>query len=64
MAKLEKTAQRIAYDRSGQEERLVARGVLAPPLRESRAAGSLPEPPGNVPDEVMQRIWQEEREGR
>ena len=50
-------------DQSGQEERLYARGVLAPPLRKRRS-GSLPEPPGNVSDEVMGRLWREEREGR
>jgi prevent-host-death family protein len=50
-------------DRSGQEERLIARGVLAPPLRR-RHTGALPQPPSGVSDEVIGRIWREEREGR
>ncbi len=50
-------------DRSGQEERLIARGVLAPPLRRRRP-GALPEPPAHVSDDVIGKIWREEREGR
>jgi antitoxin (DNA-binding transcriptional repressor) of toxin-antitoxin stability system len=41
-------------DLSVQERQLVVRGVLTPPLR--KASHSWPEPPGNVSDEVMQRI--------
>jgi prevent-host-death family protein len=47
-----------------QERQLVARGVLAPPLRKRPAVVSWPQPPGNVPDEVMERVWREERESR
>jgi len=49
-------------DRSEQERRLVARGVLTPPLKKRPASRSWPEPPGNVPDEVMEQVWREERE--
>jgi antitoxin (DNA-binding transcriptional repressor) of toxin-antitoxin stability system len=49
---------------SEQEQRLVARGVLTPPLKKRPAAVSWPEPPGNVSDEVIERVWREERESR
>jgi prevent-host-death family protein len=50
---------------SEQEQRLVARGALSLPLKKRRSASvSWPVPPGNVSDEVMQQVWQEEREGR
>lgn len=51
-------------DHSEQERRLVAVGVLAPPLKQRSASVSWPVPPGNVPDEVMEQVWREEREGR
>lgn len=51
-------------DRSEQERRLVARGVLTPPIKKRPASVSWPEPPGNVSDKVMERLWREEREGR
>jgi prevent-host-death family protein len=51
-------------DRSEQERRLVARGVLTPPLKKRPASVRWPEPPGNVPDKVMERVWREERESR
>jgi len=50
-------------DHSEEERRLVARGVLRPPLRRRPSTG-WPEPPGNVSDEVMEQVWREEREGR
>lgn len=49
---------------SEQERRLVARGVLAPPLKQRPRSVSWPEPPGNVPDEAMEQVWRQEREGR
>ena len=50
---------------SEQEQRLVARGALSPPLKKRRSASvSWPEPPGNVSDEVMEQLRQEEREDR
>jgi antitoxin (DNA-binding transcriptional repressor) of toxin-antitoxin stability system len=51
-------------DHSDQEQRLVARGVLALPLKKRAASGLWPVPSGNVSDEVMEQMWQEEREGR
>lgn len=51
-------------DHSEQEKRLVVRNILAPPLKPRPASGSWPEPPGNIPDEVMEQVWREEREGR
>jgi prevent-host-death family protein len=49
---------------SQQERRLVARGVLTPPLNKRRASVSWPEPPGKVSDKTMEQIWREERESR
>jgi prevent-host-death family protein len=51
-------------DQSGQERRLMARGVLAPPLKKRPASATWPEPPGNVSDKVMEQVWRDEREGR
>lgn len=54
----------LAADFSEQEKRLIARGILTPPLRQHKASEAWPEPPGDVPDEVMKEIWRQEREGR
>ena len=51
-------------DESERERRLIARGVLVPPKKKRRSRFSWPNPPGNISDEVMERLWQEEREGR
>jgi antitoxin (DNA-binding transcriptional repressor) of toxin-antitoxin stability system len=51
-------------DYSDKERRLIARGVLTPPLKKRLASVSWPVPPGNVSDEVMEQVGQEEREGR
>lgn len=51
-------------DRSEQDRRLVARGVLTLPLKKRPPSVSWPVPPGNVSDEVMEQVRQEEREGR
>jgi prevent-host-death family protein len=51
-------------DLSEQEHRLVARGVLAPPLKKRPALVTWPQPPGNVSDEVMEQVWRDEREDR
>jgi prevent-host-death family protein len=51
-------------DYSASEQRLITRGILTPPLHRRRRSVSRPTPPGNVPDEVMQQVWREEREGR
>ena len=53
-----------AADFSEQERRLIARGVMSPPLRKRKVSERWPDPPGNVPDEVMNEIWRQEREGR
>jgi prevent-host-death family protein len=49
-------------DHSEREQRLIARGALVPAKKKQRSR--LPPPAGNVSDEVMERIWREEREGR
>jgi prevent-host-death family protein len=49
-------------DESERERRLIARGVMTPPLRKRSSPASLPAPAGNVSDEVMERIWREERD--
>ncbi len=51
-------------DHSDQERRLVARGALTLPLKKRTASISWPVPPGNISDEVMEQVRQEEREGR
>ena len=51
-------------DHSEREQRLIARGVLVPPKKKRKGPFKWPTPPGNVPDEVMEQIWREEREGR
>jgi prevent-host-death family protein len=54
----------LAEDRSEQEQRLVARGVLTPPLKKRPVSASWPEPPGDVSDRVIEQLWREERESR
>jgi prevent-host-death family protein len=49
---------------SEQERRLVARGALALPSKKRPASVSWPMPPGDVSDEVMEQLRQEEREDR
>lgn len=49
-------------EQSEREKQLIARGVLIPPRNKKPVR--LPKPVGNVPDGVMERIWQEEREDR
>ncbi|HEY6292440.1 MAG TPA: type II toxin-antitoxin system prevent-host-death family antitoxin [Terriglobia bacterium] len=51
-------------DHSDQQRRLVARGVLTPPLKKRPRSVSWPTPPGSVPDEIVERVWRKEREGR
>jgi prevent-host-death family protein len=50
-------------DHTEQERELIARGTLTPPLKR-RSNAAWPQPPGNIPDEVISRLWHEEREGR
>lgn len=51
-------------DHSQQEQLLIARGVLLPPVKKRRSASPWPDPPGNVSDEIMAQVWREERDGR
>ncbi|MGH9617073.1 MAG: type II toxin-antitoxin system Phd/YefM family antitoxin [Acidobacteriaceae bacterium] len=52
-------------NRSAQQSRLVARGILAPPRRKySRSAASWPVPPGKVSNEAMEQVWRQERDVR
>jgi prevent-host-death family protein len=51
-------------DRPEQERRLISRGILVPPRKRRRSPVSWPQPPGNVADEVMDEVWQEERKSR
>jgi prevent-host-death family protein len=53
-----------ASDQPERERRLIARGILTPPLKKQSSPISWPEPPGNVSDDIMEQIWQEERENR
>jgi antitoxin (DNA-binding transcriptional repressor) of toxin-antitoxin stability system len=51
-------------DHSRQEQQLIARGVLTPPLKKRAGSRRWPQPPGNVSDEVIEHLWREERESR
>ncbi len=52
-------------DYSEDLQRLIARGVIRPPLKKRPASFSLPKPTGKIiPDDVMARVWEEEREDR
>jgi prevent-host-death family protein len=51
-------------DRSEQERRLAARGVLMPPMKQRPPSVSWPQPPGKVSDKTMRRVLREERENR
>jgi prevent-host-death family protein len=51
-------------DQPESERELVARGVLMPPLKKRNSPISWPEPPGSISDEVVERLWREERENR
>ena len=52
------------HEYSDQQKKLIARGVMVPPLKKRPTQDSWPQPPGNVSDEIMERLWREEREGR
>jgi prevent-host-death family protein len=53
----------VGLEEDERQQRLIARGVLVPP-RKPRSSKRWPKPPGNVPDEIMEQVWREEREGR
>ena len=50
-------------DYSEQEQRLITRGVMLPP-RKKRRLLAWPNPPGNVPDDIIDKVWREERDDR
>ena len=58
--KVYRTRQKL----SQQEHRLIALGILKPPVKKRPASFSWPKPPGNVSDKVMEQVWRDEREGR
>jgi hypothetical protein len=45
-----------------QRVRLIIRSALLGPHK--RSSAPWPNPPGNVPDEIIETIWREEPEGR
>ena len=51
-------------DSSAHTKKLLAQGLLVPPLKRRARSEKWPTPPGNVSDEVMKRTWKEEREER
>jgi prevent-host-death family protein len=51
-------------DQPERERELVARGILTPPLKRRSSPVSWPKPPGAISDEVIERLWREERENR
>ncbi len=51
-------------DQPERERQLIARGVLNPPLHRRTSPVLWPEPPGAVPDKIIERLWREERENR
>lgn len=52
-------------DHSEQMKRLIASGVIRPPKKPRPDGHSFPIPTGRViSDEVMAKVWEEEREGR
>jgi prevent-host-death family protein len=51
-------------DRPEQERRLVARGVLTPPLKKRSGSTAWPEPPGNVSDKTVEKVLRADRESR
>jgi hypothetical protein len=51
-------------DSADREQRLIARGVLTPPLKRQSSPISWPEPPGDISDEIMEQVLREEREDR
>jgi|CZKF01.1.fsa_nt_gi antitoxin (DNA-binding transcriptional repressor) of toxin-antitoxin stability system len=48
------------------ERRLIAKGILTPPIEPRVIGKAWPEPPGPhcISREVMDQVWREERDGR
>lgn len=53
-----------ANDQPERERKLIARGILTPPLKRRMRPVAWPSPPGNISDTVMKQVWREERESR
>jgi len=54
-----------ADDYSEEMQDLIARGIVTPPRKPRPAGHQFPIPKGKmISDEVMAKIWEEEREGR
>jgi hypothetical protein len=52
-------------DDDERRRRLIAKGILSPPQRPRANRKSLSMPPGPmISQEVMDRVWREERDGR
>jgi prevent-host-death family protein len=54
-------------DYDEQTRRLIAKGILTPPKRPRKPGFQLPLPPPKgrcIPQEVIDKMWDEEREGR
>lgn len=51
-------------DEPSRERRLITHGILTPPLKRPSSPVSWPEPPGSISDEIMEQVWQQERENR
>ena len=54
----------LLEDQPERERQLIASGILTPPIKKRTSPVSWPEPPGALPDEVIEQIWREERENR
>ena len=56
----------VVEDEDARRRRLIARGVITPARAPQNLAGFLPVPAGTrvISQEVMDRIWEEEREDR
>jgi prevent-host-death family protein len=55
----------VQLDKDEQRRRLIARGVLIPPRKRRPKSMPWPRPTGKkIPDEVIEQVWREEREGR
>jgi len=50
-------------DQANHEKKLIARGILIPPLK-PRPSTAWPKPPGKISDKVAKQVWEEERKGR
>jgi antitoxin (DNA-binding transcriptional repressor) of toxin-antitoxin stability system len=56
----------LVEDEGARMRRLIAKGIIAPPRDPQNRAGFIPVPAGDhaISQEVMDQIWEEEREDR